>query len=140
MTVYQNPDSFFNALETAVDTAFSEFVQSTQGLLTSRAPVDTGRLASSFFISKALPSNQNTPVEWAPKGAQKVVRPEYTGKITYGGTWFITNNVPYGPYVAFDPVYGKGGRAFGPDWYTATVNQNPARFQALLRKNLRRVK
>ena len=140
MTVYQNPDSFFNALEEAVDMAFSEFVQSTQGLLTSRAPVDTGRLASSFFISKTVPSNEVTYTPWAPKGARKVIRPEYSGKITYDGTWFITNNVPYGPYVAFDPVYGKGGRAFGPDWYTATVNQNPARFQALLRKNLRGVK
>ena len=139
MTVYQNTDSFFNELETAVDKAFSEFVQSTQGLLTSRAPVDTGRLASSFFISKAQPSNEVTYTPWAPKGAKKVIRPTYTQPITYGGTWFITNNVPYGPYVAFDPVYGKGGRAFGPDWYTATVNQNPARFQALLRKNLRAV-
>ena len=139
MTVYQNPDSFFNAIEEAVDTAFSEFVQSTQGLLTSRAPVDTGRLASSFFISKAQPSDQVAPTPWADKGAKKVVRPEYTGRITYDGTWFITNNVPYGPYVAFDPVYGKGGRAFGPDWYTATVNQNPARFQALLRKELRKI-
>ena len=146
MTVYQNPDSFFNAVEDAVDTAFSEFVQSTQGLLTSRAPVDTGRLASSFFISKTFPSDEVRSLPWAPKGAKVVERPEYRGlgsgagnKITYGGTWFITNNVPYGPYVAFDPVYGKGGRAFGPDWYTATVNQNPARFQALLRKNLRGV-
>ena len=71
MTVYQNPDSFFNALEEAVDTAFSEFVQSTQGLLTSRAPVDTGRLASSFFISKAVPSDEVTYLPWAPKGAKK---------------------------------------------------------------------
>ena len=42
--------------------------------------------------------------------------------MTFDGSWFITNNVPYALRVAKDPTYGKGGRGFGSEWYNATVN------------------
>ena len=139
MAKYKKPGDYVKALGKALDEGFSEFLQETQGLLTRRAPVDTGRLASSFFITKSVPSKSVRPPDWAPPGAKKQVLPEYTGKITYGGTWFITNNVPYAFFVAYDPVYGKNGRGFGSEWYKATVNQNDKRLNDALRRSLRKL-
>jgi hypothetical protein len=139
MTVYKNPDDFFKALDKAVDEGFSDFVQETQGLLTSRAPIDTGRLASSFYITKSQPSNEVRPADWAPPGAKKQSKPEYEGKIKADGTWYITNNVPYADRVAYDPVYGKNGRGFGAAWYTATVNQNSKRLEDAMTRSLRKL-
>ena len=137
MTRFDDPSKFFEQFENGVDAAWSEYVQELQGQLTSRAPIDSGRLASSFYITKAAPSNQQRPASWAPPGAKKQVKPEYTGKIAFDGTWFITNNVPYAVRVAKDPVYGKNGRGFGSEWYNATVNLNQTRMNAALTAAIR---
>jgi hypothetical protein len=135
-----DPTAFFDQLENGIDAAWSEYVQELQAQLTSRAPIDTGRLASSFYISKTIPSNALRPENWAPPGAKKQVLPEYTGKIAFDGTWFITNNVPYAVRVAKDPVYGKNGRGFGSEWYNATVTQKQKTWEAIVAKNLRKLK
>lgn len=135
-----DPTSFFDQLENGIDAAWSEYVQEMQAQLTSRAPIDTGRLASSFYISKGSPSNNVRPDNWAPPGAKKQVKPEYTGRIAFDGTWFITNNVPYAVRVAKDPVYGKNGRGFGSEWYNATVTQKQKTWEAIVAKNLRKLK
>ena len=140
MARFDDPSKFFDQLEDVLDTAWSEYVQELQGQLTSRAPIDSGRLASSFYISKRAPSNQQRPASWAPPGAKKQVLPEYTGKIAFDGTWFITNNVPYAVRVAKDPVYGKNGRGFGSEWYNATVTQKEKTWEAIVSKNLRKLK
>ena len=137
MATYSSPEAYGKALQAAMDKAFSGFIQETQSLLTQRAPIDTGRLASSFYITKSAPSDQVRPPDWAPPGAKKQVLPEYTGKIAFDGTWFITNNVPYAVRVAKDPVYGKNGRGFGSEWYNATVNLNQTRMNAALNAALR---
>ena len=140
MARFDDPSKFFEQFENGVDAAWSEYVQELQGQLTSRAPIDSGRLASSFYITKAAPSNQQRPASWAPRGAKKQVLPEYTGKITFDGTWFITNNVPYAVRCAKNPVWGKGGRAFGSEWYNATVTQKEKTWEAIVAKNLRKLK
>ena len=140
MARFDDPSKFFEQFENGVDAAWSEYVQEMQGQLTSRAPIDSGRLASSFYITKGNPSNQSRPEDWAPPGAKKQVKPEYTGKITFDGTWFVTNNVPYAVRVAKDPTYGKNGRGFGSEWYNATVNQKKQTWEAIVAKNLRKLK
>lgn len=137
MTRFDDPSKFFDQLEDGIDAAWSEYVQEMQGQLTSRAPIDSGRLASSFYISKGSPSSAVRPDNWAPPGAKKQVLPEYTGKITFSGTWFVTNNVPYAVRVAKDPVWGKNGRGFGSEWYNATVTQKQKTWEAIVAKNLR---
>ena len=137
MARFDDPSKFFDQLEDGIDAAWSEYVQEMQGQLTSRAPIDSGRLASSFYITKGNPSNQSRPEDWAPPGAKKQVKPEYTGKITFDGTWFVTNNVPYAVRVAKDPTYGKNGRGFGSEWYNATVNLNQTRMNAALTAAIR---
>ena len=137
MATYSSPEAYGKALKAAMDKGFSDFIQETQSLLTERAPIDTGRLASSFYITQNTPSNQQRPVDWAPPGAKRQALPEYTGKIAFDGTWFITNNVPYAVRVAKDPVYGKNGRGFGSEWYNATVNLNQTRMNAALTAAIR---
>ena len=137
MARFDDPSKFFDQLENGVDAAWSEYVQEMQGQLTSRAPIDTGRLASSFYVTKGNPSNDVRPDNWAPRGAKKQVLPEYKGKITFSGTWFVTNNVPYAVRVAKDPTYGKNGRGFGSEWYNATVTQKQKTWEAIVAKNLR---
>ena len=78
------------------------------------------------------------PPDWAPPGAKKQVLPEYTGKIAFDGTWFITNNVPYAVRVAKNPMYGKNGRGFGSEWYNATVTQANKLWDQTAAKYLRR--
>ena len=138
MTRFDDPSKFFDQLEDGIDAAWSEYVQEMQGQLTSRAPIDSGRLASSFYISKGSPSSAVRPDNWAPPGAKKQVLPEYTGKITFSGTWFVTNNVPYAVRVAKDPVWGKNGRGFGSEWYNATVTQIPRLWEQTAAKYLRK--
>lgn len=140
MARFDDPGKFFDQLEDGIDAAWSEYVQEMQGQLTSRAPIDSGRLASSFYISKGSPSSAVRPDSWAPPGAKKQVLPEYTGKITFSGTWFVTNNVPYAVRVAKDPVWGKNGRGFGSEWYNATVTQKQKTWEAIVAKNLRNLR
>ena len=140
MARFDDPSKFFDQLEDGIDSAWSEFVQEMQGQLSSRAPIDTGRLASSFFISEGVAVFSQRPENWAPPGAKKQVIPKYTGKITFGGKWFITNNLPYAVRVAKDPVWGKNGRGFGSEWYNATVNQKQKTWEAIIAKNLRKLK
>ncbi len=135
-----DPSKYFDQLEDGINAAWSEYVQEMQGQLTSRAPIDSGRLASSFYISKGSPSSAVRPDNWAPPGAKKQVLPEYTGKITFSGTWFVTNNVPYAVRVAKDPVWGKNGRGFGSEWYNATVTQKQKTWEAIVAKNLRNLR
>ena len=137
MATYSSPEAYGKALKAAMDRGFSNFINETQSLLTQRAPIDTGRLASSFYITQSTPSTQQRPADWAPPGAKKQVLPEYTGKIAFDGTWFITNNVPYAVFVAKDPTYGKNGRGFGSEWYNATVNLNQTRMNAALAAAIR---
>ena len=54
MARFDDPSKFFDQLEDGIDAAWSEYVQEMQGQLSSRAPIDTGRLASSFFISEGV--------------------------------------------------------------------------------------
>ena len=137
---YDDPGQFFEDVLNATDEAWSEYVQELQAQLTSRAPIDTGRLASSFYISKGRASSAERPPDWAPPGGKKEVAPEYTGKITFGGKWFITNNLPYARRVAKNPVWGKNGRGFGSEWYNATVTQKQKTWEAIISKNLRTLK
>lgn len=135
---YDDPGQFFEDFLDETDKAWSEYVQEVQGQLTSRAPIDTGRLASSFYISKNRPSNNKRPEDWAKPGEKKQEAPKYNRKIKYDGTWFITNNVPYAVRVAKNPTYGKNGRGFGSEWYNATVTQIPRLWDQTAARYLRK--
>ena len=95
-------------------------------------PKDTGRMASSWAISKGGRSKFVRPEDWAPKGAQRYEKYVYPRKITFEGTWYILNNVPYAEIICFSYM-AKVPKA-QKDWYTSIANQTVNVFQANLRE------
>ena len=106
-------------IEDALDKATARFLFNTQGKLIKRAPVDSGRFASSWFIGKDQP-DLSVAYE-RPKGAADVKRTKYTGPIKFEGVWYISNNLPYAERVSLDPKWAKGGDG-GAAWFTTIVN------------------
>ena len=115
-----NSSKFIDDVDKAVDKGLARFLIKTQGKLSKGAPVDSGRLASSFFISANTPSTE-VPSE-KEKGAAEVSITPPTQKITMKNDWWISSNLPYSERVAFDPKYAKGGRTGGAAWYTRIAN------------------
>ena len=109
-------------IQKALDKAFAEHIVVTQGKLASSNPVDTGRMASSWFIGKDTPDRSVAPERDEPGGVDV---PQYSGRIEYDGTWYISNNLPYAERVAYDPKWAKGG-AGGAAWFTSIVGQMTA--------------
>ena len=125
----------------ALDKATAQIVTNTQSELSVSSPVDTGRLASSWFINKNSPSTKVPSLEpWASlkKGDAPVIKiEEYGNKITFGPDWTITSNLPYAKRAAYDPGYGGrrgGGRG---DWYTAIENGLPDEIERIFTRALR---
>ena len=125
----------------ALDEGQSQLIQQTQGRLSAAAPVDTGRLASSFFVGKNTPDHTSE----APPRKQRepVTITPYPGKITFGGEWWISNNLPYAQYVALDPtnkIYGKNGRVGAASWYTIIANNLQRDANRIFEKEFKKVK
>jgi hypothetical protein len=60
-------------------------------------------------------------VKWADKGKQVYEKEEYSGKITFDGTWYISNNVPYATEIAYN--YSPAAPKAQKDWFTSIANQ-----------------
>ena len=119
-------------IDEALDKGMARFVILTQGKLSKDSPVDTGRMASSWFIGQGVP-NRETP---APQGTPSTyengvkVKQGVTGpisttkpsqKITMETDAYISSNLDYSERVCFDPKYSKGGRG-GSGWFTKIAN------------------
>lgn len=120
-------------IQKALDQAFAEHLLVSQGKLASSNPVDTGRMASSWFIGQDQPDRSVAPERDGP-GSVDV--PQYSGKIEYDGVWYISNSLKYAERVAYDPKWAKGG-AGGAAWFTTIVGQMPADLNQRMTKNLR---
>jgi|GEM_PF-6523793 len=121
----------------ALDEGQSQLVQQTQGRLSAAAPVDTGRLASSFFIGKNSPDRSTTPER---DGPGPIDIPKYSGKITFGGEWWISNNLPYAFIVANNPIYGKNGRVGAAAWFTTIQNNLSRDANRIFSKEFKKIK
>ena len=130
---------FVPEVKEALDKALAEHLTKTQGKLAKSNPKDSGRMASSWFISQNKPELGARPESWAESGAARVEVSEYPANaIEFDGTWYISNNLPYSERVALDPKWSKGG-AGGTAWYTSIVNQQEADFNKSATKFLRQV-
>ena len=146
---------FVKQVEKALDRATAQFVTSTQSKLSASSPVDTGRLASSWFVGHNNPDGSVAPEAGTPakrvtvngksskvKGSNdpKVSTTKYTGKITFDGDWYVSNNLPYAKRAAYDPGYvGKRGGGAG-DWYSQIVNQLPADANRTFNREFKKIK
>ena len=109
-------------IEGALDKGLARFLILTQGKLSKNSPVDTGRLASSWFIGKGVPDRRTRPEDWAEPGDKRVEVEKPSMKITMDSDWFISNNLPYAERAAYDPGYvGAAGGGAG-DWFTRIEN------------------
>ena len=109
-------------IDEALDKGLARFIILTQSKLSASSPVDSGRLASSWFVGEGVPNRDQRSADWAPSGAKRVEveKPDY--KITMKSDHWISNNLPYAERAAFDPGYvGSRGGGAG-DWFTRIEN------------------
>ena len=130
---------FADNVQEALNEALAEHLNETQEKLSQASPLDTGRFASSWFVTKNRPSVAQRPENWAEPGAGREEIAKYSGTVVYDGTWYISNNLPYGPRLADDPKWGYGGRRGASDWYNIVTTQQPYDLEETFRKYLRRV-
>ena len=126
---------FADNVQEALDKGLAEHLTKTQGRLAADNPVDTGRMASSWFIGKNQPDLSVEPERDGPGG---VTIKEYSGKIEYEGQWFVSNNLPYAERVALDAKFAKGG-AGGANWFRAIENSQVESLNKSMTKFLKRV-
>lgn len=109
-------------IDDALNKGLARFVITTQSKLSAANPVDTGRMASSWFIGKGAPNRDVAPER---DGSGGVTVTPYDGPITMKSDWWISNSLPYAERVALDPQWAKGGRRGGADWFTRIQNGLP---------------
>ena len=131
--------SFVPEVKEALSKALAEYLNETQGRLGKANPKDTGRMASSWFISNSQPRTDTRPEDWAAPGDQKLELEKFpANKVEFDGSWYIANNVQYAERVALDPTWAKGG-AGGADWYRAIEGSLTSDFNETATKYLKRI-
>ena len=121
----------------ALDKGLARFLILTQGKLSKAAPINTGRLASSWFIGAGVP-NRDVPPERDAPGGVNVEKPNF--KITLDKDHYISSNLDYSERVCFDPKWAKGGRVGGAQWFTRIVNNLDKDAEKAFNYFLRKVK
>ena len=130
---------FADEVKEALDKGLAEHLTKTQGKLAAANPVDSGRMASSWFIGQNSPELGTRPESWANPGDKRVEVSEYPeAAIEYDGTWYISNNVKYAERVALDAKWAKGG-AGGANWYRAIENSQVESLNKSMAKFLKQV-
>ena len=73
-------------------------------------------MAASWHIG-----HNNPDPSVAPKNPGSPKPKPYSGKITFEGNWYISNNLDYAEIIAFD--YTAAVMKAQKDWFTAIYNQ-----------------
>ena len=107
-------------IDEALDKGLARFLINTQSKLAAASPVDSGRLASSWYVGKGVPNRDERPEDWAEPGAKRVEIEKPSMKITMDSDWWISNNLPYAERAAFDPYNGRRGAGA---WFTSIENR-----------------
>tara|TARA_R110001592_G_scaffold71021_5_gene217326 strand:+ start:5399 stop:5827 length:429 start_codon:yes stop_codon:yes gene_type:complete len=126
-------------IEKAMNDSLGELLFDTQSKLSKAAPVNTGRLASSFVLGKDLPNREFEPEREAP-GEVTVTRQYNKAEIDIKSDWYISNNLKYAYTVANNPIWGKGGRVGGAAWYTTIANNLQKDANASFDRQFRKLK
>jgi hypothetical protein len=121
-------------IDEALDKGLARFLISTQSKLSAASPVDTGRLASGWYVGKGVPDRSEPPKREKP-GKPEITKPSM--KITMDSDWWISNNLPYAERAAFDPYNGRRG---GGAWFTSIENRLAKDAQTAFDYFLRKVK
>ena len=103
-------------IDAALNKGLSRFIINTQSKLSAASPLDTGRLASSWYVGKGVP-DRSVPPERDEPGPVEIEKPSM--KITMDSDWYLSNNLPYAERAAFDPYNGRRGAGA---WFTSIQN------------------
>ena len=114
-------------IQEALDKALARTLNLQQGSLAKANPKDTGRMAASWTVGKNTPDRSVKP-----EGQQDSTPTPYSGKITFDGTWYISNNLPYSTVIALN--YSAAVMKAQKDWYTSIANQTLDVFKRQYRK------
>jgi len=133
----KKPTQLVEDISQAIDKGLARFVVGTQSKLSAAAPVDTGRLASSFFVGENIPNRDEAAKRDEP-GPVTVER--FKGKITADNDYWISNNLPYAARAAFDPRWAKGGRRGGAAWFSEIQNNLPKDMDSAMNYWLKKIK
>lgn len=109
-------DQIVPEIKEALDTALAGTLNLQQGNLAKANPKDTGRMAASWTVGHNTPDRSVKP-----EGQQSPTPTPYSGKITFDGDWYISNNVPYALYIAY--MYSPAAPKAQKDWFTSIANQ-----------------
>ena len=120
----KNLDLFPKAVQKALNDGQAKLVINTQSKLSASSPVDSGRLASSWFVGKGQPDLKVRPESWAESGDERVeVEKPDPNSIKFNSDHYITNNLPYAERASTDPRYvGRRGNVEA-DWFSRIENQ-----------------
>ncbi len=129
----------------ALDRGQAQFVTNTQSKLSAGSPVASGRLASSWFVGKGNP-NRKSLIDsepwksWKEGDSPTIETEQYSGKITFDGDWWVSNNLPYAERAAYDPGYvGRVGEGNGA-WFSQVVNNLNRDADRIFQRELKKVK
>ena len=121
-------------IDKALDEATSQFLTNTQSKLSDASPVMYGTLASSWNIGRNSPDLSAPDVRDSP--GPITIKP-FAGEITYGGTWYLSSNLPYTYRAAYDPYSGRRG---GGDWFTRIENSLSKDIDRIFQRALSQIK
>ncbi len=136
----RKPSDIMRDIDKALDRGMAKLVINTQSKLSASSPIDSGRLASSWFVGQGTPNRKERPEDWAEPGARRVEveRPSY--EITMDSDHYISNNLPYAERAALDPGYvGNRGGGQGA-WFTAVIDKLEKDANRIFTKELGKVK
>ena len=109
-------DEIVPEIQEALNTALAGTLNLQQGALGKANPKDSGRMAASWNVGHNTPDRSVKP-----EGKQSPTPTPYSGKITFDGTWFISNNVPYAQNICYN--YSPAAPKAQKDWFTSIANQ-----------------
>ena len=104
-------------IDAAMDKGLARFLINTQSKLSAASPLDTGRLASSWYVGKGVP-DRSVPPERDVPGPVEITKPSM--KITMDSDWYLSSNLPYSSRAALDPYNGRRGAGA---WFTSIENR-----------------
>ena len=108
-------------IDKMLDKGLARFLVNTQNKLSAAAPVDTGRLASSWFVGKGVP-DRDVPPEAGTTENPSISVTRYSGEIKLDSDWYISSNLDYSDRACFNPKWAKGGRRGKAQWFTNIAN------------------
>ena len=133
----KKPTKLVKDVNEAINKGLARFLTNTQSKLSASSPVDTGRLASSWFIGENIPNRDEAPEQGKPSqykdGAKvpgsgetgPITIERFKGKVTTDNDYWISNNLPYAARAAYDPGYqGRRGAGNGA-WFSEIQNNLP---------------